>query len=218
MYKIETLLQVRLVGLMDVGVPIDKTDLEASDTSFFQGFHIPTKINKDTVEIINPIKFTKNAEIGLVLEKYKDSMIILFMDMQLKVDGVGLLRKEVEMQEEALNNSSKTNYKLEWATRKHQHELERTIANLRVAVMETKEYGLGSIEIGCVMAYNRHTNNCYASMASHQGGSVRFPSMPSHVVNYISHDDEMVSSTWDQLGYTKKRSMSMRFHTWFHEK
>lgn len=37
-------------------------------------------------------------------------------------------------------------------------------------------------------------------------------------MNYFSHDDEMVSSAWDQQGYTKKGSMSIRFHTWFLEK
>lgn len=65
-----------------------------------------------------------------------DSMIILFMDMQLKVDGVGLFRKKVEMQEEALKNSSKTNSNLEWVTHKHQHEPERSIAKLRLVKEE----------------------------------------------------------------------------------
>lgn len=64
-------------------------------------------------------------------------------------------------------------------------DVETSFAIFRVVAMETEKYGLGSVEIGCVMACNLHTNNCHASMTSHQGGSVCFL-MTSHLVKSTS--------------------------------
>ncbi|KAK1385953.1 Ribosomal protein 60S [Heracleum sosnowskyi] len=55
--------RVGLVAPVDVVVPPGNTDLDSSQTSFFQVLNIPTKINKGTVEIIT-LLIKKGDKVG----------------------------------------------------------------------------------------------------------------------------------------------------------
>nr|POF17432.1 60s acidic ribosomal protein p0 [Quercus suber] len=54
--------RVGLVAPIDVVVPPGNTDLDPLQMSFFQVLNIPTKINKGTIEIINPVKLIKKGD------------------------------------------------------------------------------------------------------------------------------------------------------------
>ncbi|KAL0003300.1 hypothetical protein SO802_017081 [Lithocarpus litseifolius] len=60
-YKVGAPARVGLVAPIDVVVPPGNTDLDPSQTSFFQVLNIPTKINKGTVEIITPVELIKKV-------------------------------------------------------------------------------------------------------------------------------------------------------------
>ncbi|KAL5170966.1 60S acidic ribosomal protein P0 [Glycine soja] len=53
---------VGLVAPIDVVVPPGNTGLDSSQTSFFQVFNIPTKINKGTVQIITHAELIKKGD------------------------------------------------------------------------------------------------------------------------------------------------------------
>ncbi|KAL0536457.1 hypothetical protein IC582_025406 [Cucumis melo] len=61
-YKVGAPARVGLLAPIDVIFLPGNTGLDPSQTSFFQVLNIPTKINKDTVEIITPVELIKKGD------------------------------------------------------------------------------------------------------------------------------------------------------------
>ncbi|KAA0042411.1 60S acidic ribosomal protein P0 [Cucumis melo var. makuwa] len=75
-YKVGAPARVGLLAPIDVIFLPGNTGLDPSQTSFFQVLNIPTKINKDTVEIITPVELIKKGD--KVLDLTEDDLLEKF--------------------------------------------------------------------------------------------------------------------------------------------
>ncbi|XWS53020.1 hypothetical protein CRYUN_Cryun11dG0122100 [Craigia yunnanensis] len=77
-YKAGAPARVGLVAPINVVVPPGNTGLDPSQTSFFQVLNIPTKINKDTVEIITAVDLIKKVFSPEVLNLTEGDLLVKF--------------------------------------------------------------------------------------------------------------------------------------------